>query len=60
MLKDTSLALKLIDQDELPTPIMNETRSTYDEAARAGWGNEDFSAVSRVLEKRLGRKLFAD
>lgn len=60
MLKDTSLALKLIDRQGVPTPIMHETRSTYDEAARAGWGDEDFSAVSRVMEKRLGRKLFGD
>lgn len=60
MLKDTTLALKLINQQNVPTPIMNETRSTYDEAARAGWGQEDFSAVSRVMEKRIGRKLFGD
>jgi 3-hydroxyisobutyrate dehydrogenase len=60
MLKDTSLALNLIDQAKVPTPIMNETRATYEEAQRAGWGQEDFSAVSRVMEKRLGRKLFGD
>lgn len=58
MLKDVTLALKLIGDAGVPTPIMNETRATYDEGARAGWGKEDFSAVSRVIEKRIGKKLF--
>ena len=58
MLKDLNLARSLADQAEVPVPIMEETRVTYQQAADDGWGGEDFSAVSRVIEKRVGRKLF--
>ena len=60
MFKDTELALKLIGETKVPTPIMNETRATYEEGSRAGWADEDFSAVSHVIEKRMGKKLFGD
>ena len=30
---------------------------TYAEAVENGWGKEDFSAVTHVIEKRIGRKL---
>ena len=58
MFKDTDLALKMIDKANIPTPIMKETRATYEEGLQAGWEDEDFSAVSHVIEKRIGKKLF--
>ncbi|MCZ6628336.1 MAG: NAD(P)-dependent oxidoreductase [SAR324 cluster bacterium] len=58
MLKDVGLALQLAEQAHVPVPIMEETRQTYQEGADNGWGQDDFSAVSRVIEKRMGKKLF--
>lgn len=60
MFKDTDLALKMIDKANIPTPIMKETKNTYEEALQAGWEEQDFSAVSHVIEKRIGKKLFGD
>ena len=30
---------------------------TYAEAVEHGWGKEDFSAVTHVIERRIGRKV---
>ncbi|SRR6266542_2402186 len=57
MRKDAGLALDLALGSKVPTPILEETKRTYDEAVDAGWGKEDFSAVTHVIEKRIGRKL---
>ena len=57
MLKDAGLALDLAKAAKVPTPILEETRRTYEEAVKNGWGKEDFSAVTHVIEKRIGRKL---
>jgi 3-hydroxyisobutyrate dehydrogenase len=57
MLKDAGLALELARACKVPTPILEETRRTYAEAIENGWGKEDFSAVTHVIEKRIGRKL---
>jgi 3-hydroxyisobutyrate dehydrogenase-like beta-hydroxyacid dehydrogenase len=57
MRKDAGLALALARSSKVPTPILEETKRTYDEAVDAGWGKEDFSAVTHVIEKRIGRKL---
>jgi 3-hydroxyisobutyrate dehydrogenase len=59
MRKDATLALQLAEQVNVPTPMLKETRATYDEAVEAGWGKEDFSAVTHVIERRIGRKLSA-
>ena len=37
--------------------MLEETKRTYDEAVDGGWGTEDFSAVTHVVEKRIGRRL---
>ncbi len=34
-----------------------EAARTYQEAVAAGWGREDFSAVTHVIERRIGRRL---
>jgi 3-hydroxyisobutyrate dehydrogenase-like beta-hydroxyacid dehydrogenase len=57
MLKDASLALDHARQTRTPTPLLEETRRTYAEAMAAGWGAEDFSAVTHVIERRIGRAL---
>ena len=57
MLKDAGLALDLAKSAKVPTPILEETKRTFDEAIANGWGKEDFSGVTHVIEKRIGRKL---
>ena len=57
MLKDAGLALELAKTAKVPTPILEETKRTFEEAVANGWGKEDFSAVTHVIEKRIGRKL---
>jgi 3-hydroxyisobutyrate dehydrogenase-like beta-hydroxyacid dehydrogenase len=57
MLKDARLALELAKASKVPTPILEETKRTYEQAIADGWGKEDFSAVTHVIEKRIGRKV---
>jgi 3-hydroxyisobutyrate dehydrogenase-like beta-hydroxyacid dehydrogenase len=57
MRKDAGLALDLARAVKVPAPVLEETKRTYDEAVDAGWAKEDFSAVTHVVEKRIGRKL---
>jgi 3-hydroxyisobutyrate dehydrogenase-like beta-hydroxyacid dehydrogenase len=57
MRKDAGLALALARASNVPAPMLEETKRTYDEAVDAGWGKEDFSAVTHVIEKRIGRPL---
>jgi len=57
MRKDAGLALALARASNVPAPMLEETKRTYDEAVDEGWGKEDFSAVTHVIEKRIGRPL---
>jgi 3-hydroxyisobutyrate dehydrogenase-like beta-hydroxyacid dehydrogenase len=57
MRKDVALDSQLARRLRVPTPMLDETLRTYDEASAAGWGREDFSAVTHVIEKRIGRAL---
>ena len=57
MTKDAGLALDHAHGLGVPAPLLEETRRTYDEAMAAGWGAEDFSAVSHVIERRIGQSL---
>jgi 3-hydroxyisobutyrate dehydrogenase-like beta-hydroxyacid dehydrogenase len=57
MRKDAMLALALARSVQVPVPMLEETKRTYDEAVDSGWGREDFSAVTHVIEKRIGRRL---
>ncbi len=60
MHKDVTLASEMAG-DLLPRlPILREALAAYGAALRAGLGGEDFSAVTRVLEQRLGRRLSAE
>jgi len=53
-LKDLTLAKAFAEAVNVPTPIMDEVRATYQEAFDDGHGEEDSSAVNRVIEKRTG------
>ena len=57
MVKDATLALAHARAVGVPTPLLEETQRTYEEALADGWGQQDFSAVTHVVEKRLGRPL---
>lgn len=57
MRKDAALDLQLARQLKVPTPMLEEALRTYEEALSNGWGKQDFSAVSHVIEKRIGRTL---
>jgi 3-hydroxyisobutyrate dehydrogenase-like beta-hydroxyacid dehydrogenase len=57
MLKDASLALEHARRVGAPTPLLAETQRTYADAQAAGLGALDFSAVTRVIEQRVGRSL---
>jgi len=56
MHKDVSLALGMA-KDATALPIMSETLDTFAQGVEGGWRHEDFSAVTHVIEKRIGRKL---
>jgi 3-hydroxyisobutyrate dehydrogenase len=57
MLKDAGLALALARAVGVPTPILEETQRTFAEAVAGGWGKEDFSGVTHVIETRINRKI---
>jgi len=57
MRKDAGLALDQARAAKVPTPMLEETKRTYDAAVDGGWGREDFSGVTHVIEQRIGRKL---
>jgi len=57
MRKDAMLALTLARSVKVPAPLLEETKRTYDEGVERGWGKEDFSAVTHVIEHRIGRSL---
>jgi 3-hydroxyisobutyrate dehydrogenase-like beta-hydroxyacid dehydrogenase len=57
MVKDATLALEHARAAGVPAPLLEETRRTYAEALADGWGALDFSAVTRVIEKRIGRPI---
>jgi len=57
MRKDVLLDLLLAWQAGVPMPMLEAAQQAYDEAFEDGWGRLDFSAVTRVIEKRIGRTL---
>jgi 3-hydroxyisobutyrate dehydrogenase len=57
MRKDAGLALDQARAAKVPTPMLEETKRTYDAAVDGGWGREDFSGVTHVVEQRIGRRI---
>jgi 3-hydroxyisobutyrate dehydrogenase-like beta-hydroxyacid dehydrogenase len=60
MLKDVTLATQMAGASAAQMPILRETLAAYTEAERAGSGNDDFSAVTHVVERRLGVRVSRD
>jgi 3-hydroxyisobutyrate dehydrogenase-like beta-hydroxyacid dehydrogenase len=58
MLKDVTLASEMAGKLLEKLPILRETLAAYAEGQRRGAGGEDFSAVTHVVEGRLGHRLF--
>jgi 3-hydroxyisobutyrate dehydrogenase-like beta-hydroxyacid dehydrogenase len=57
MLKDVTLAAGMAGASLAHMPILRETLQAFGEAAAQGWGGQDFSAVTHVVEARLGRTI---
>jgi 3-hydroxyisobutyrate dehydrogenase-like beta-hydroxyacid dehydrogenase len=57
MHKDVTLATRMAGASLVHLPVLKETLATFTEAQASGWGAEDFSGVSHVVERRLGRKI---
>jgi 3-hydroxyisobutyrate dehydrogenase-like beta-hydroxyacid dehydrogenase len=59
MLKDVTLAVDMAGELLAKLPILRETLAAYAEGKHRGSGSADFSAVTHVLEDRVGHRLFA-
>ena len=57
MRKDVGLALDQARAAKVPVPFLEETKRAYDAAVAGGWGREDFSAVTHVIEEKIGRRI---
>jgi 3-hydroxyisobutyrate dehydrogenase-like beta-hydroxyacid dehydrogenase len=57
MLKDVTLAAQMAGARLEHMPILRDTLAAYAEAERRGWGGEDFSGVTHVIEQRFGRTI---
>ena len=55
--KDVGLALDQARGAKVPAPFLEETKRAYDAAVEGGWGREDFSAVTHVIEQKIGRPI---
>jgi 3-hydroxyisobutyrate dehydrogenase-like beta-hydroxyacid dehydrogenase len=57
MHKDVNLALAIARRSHTPTPIFDATQQAYSEGLAGGWRKDDFSAVTHVIEGKIGRKI---
>ena len=57
MHKDVTLAVQMAGQAAAGLPVLRETLATFAEAKARGWGGEDFSGVTHVVEGRLGLRV---
>jgi 3-hydroxyisobutyrate dehydrogenase-like beta-hydroxyacid dehydrogenase len=55
MHKDVTLAAQMAGSGLAHMPILRETLAAFTEGKRGGWGAEDFSGVTHVIEQRFGR-----
>jgi 3-hydroxyisobutyrate dehydrogenase-like beta-hydroxyacid dehydrogenase len=54
MHKDVTLAAQMAGASLDHMPILREALAAYTEARDSGWGGEDFSGVTHVVEGRFG------
>ncbi len=59
MQKDVTLAARMAAGLLERLPILRETLAAYTEGKAGGFGGEDFSAVTQVVEQRLGARVGA-
>ena len=52
--KDAALARDLARQASLGLPILEASADAFSAAMEAGWAEEEFTAVSRIIERRAG------
>ena len=52
--KDAALARDLARQALLGLPILEAAADAFSAAMEAGWAEEEFTAVSRIIERRAG------
>ena len=57
MQKDVTLASRMAGDLLDRLPILAETLRAFTEGQAQGWGREDFSAVTHVVEERMGRRV---
>lgn len=57
MLKDVTLASQMAGARLTHMPILRDTLAAFTEGRKQGWGGEDFSGVTHVIETRFGRKI---
>jgi len=57
MRKDAGLGRDLAESVGLDTPLLDRVLTVFDAARSAGHGTEDFSAVARVYEQAIDRRL---
>jgi len=57
MLKDVTLATQMAGANLRHMPILRETLAAFTEGKSRGWGGEDFSGVTHVIEQRFGREI---
>jgi 3-hydroxyisobutyrate dehydrogenase-like beta-hydroxyacid dehydrogenase len=57
MHKDVMLASRMAGAHLAHMPILRDTLAAYTEGKSEGWGGEDFSGVTHVIEKRFRRKI---
>ena len=55
--KDSMLARDFFAGNGVPMPIHEQARALLEEALADGHGEDDASAVTRVVEKRIGRRI---
>jgi 3-hydroxyisobutyrate dehydrogenase-like beta-hydroxyacid dehydrogenase len=53
MLKDVTLATRMAGEAAAHMPILREALAAFSAGKAAGWGADDFSAVTHVLEQRF-------
>lgn|GEM_PF-19442 len=58
--KDSQLAKAFFAGTGVPTPIHDAARGLLEEALAAGYGEDDASAVTRIVERRIGRPIRQD
>jgi len=57
MHKDVTLASRMAGAHLAHMPILGDTLAAFTEGKSEGWGGEDFSGVTHVIEKRFRRKI---